>query len=154
MSAVIKEPEIAFRPMRDPDLPAVMEVERAAYPHPWSEAIFRDCLRVGYCCWLAMVDRQIVGHGVMSIAAGECHVLNICIHPDWQGRQLGRKILRRLLSIARRHNADTAFLEVRGSNRAAIALYETEGFGEVGIRRGYYPHKEGREDAIIMARPL
>jgi ribosomal-protein-alanine N-acetyltransferase len=90
----------------------------------------------------------------MSIAAGECHLLNLCVHPDWQGRQFGRKLLRWLLSIARRQNADTAFLEVRRSNRAAIALYETEGFGEVGIRRGYYPHKEGREDAIIMARPL
>jgi ribosomal-protein-alanine N-acetyltransferase len=154
MSAVINEPWIAFRPMRDVDLPAVMEVEGAAYPHPWSEGIFRDCLRVGYCCWVVLADRRVVGHGVMSVAVGECHILNLCVHPDWQGRRLGRTLLRRLLAIARRHNADTAFLEVRGSNQAALRLYRSEGFGEIGVRRGYYPHPRGREDAVIMARDL
>jgi ribosomal-protein-alanine N-acetyltransferase len=154
MSAVIKEPGVALRPMREIDIPAVMSVEIAAYPHPWTEGIFRDCLRVGYCCWVAVQQREIVGHGVMSVAAGECHVLNICVRPDWQGLQLGRTIVRRLLADARSHNADTAFLEVRVSNRTAIGLYESEGFGEVGLRRGYYPADQGREDAIIMARSL
>lgn len=140
--------------MREVDLSAVMEVERAAYQHPWSEAIFRDCLRVGYCCWVTLLDRRIVGHGIMSVAAGECHVLNLCVHPDWQGRRLGQRMLRSLLSIARSHSADTAFLEVRSSNRSAIGLYETEGFCEVGVRQGYYPLKDRSEDAIVMARPL
>jgi ribosomal-protein-alanine N-acetyltransferase len=90
----------------------------------------------------------------MAIAAGECHVLNVCVHPQWQGRTLGRRLLRRLLAVGRSHNADTAFLEVRVSNRTAIGLYESEGFCEVGIRRGYYPAVEGREDAIIMARSI
>jgi ribosomal-protein-alanine N-acetyltransferase len=103
---------------------------------------------------VALLDRRIVGHGIMSVAAGECHILNLCVHPDFQGRRLGRRMLRRLLDLARRHNADTAFLEVRGSNRPAITLYASEGFGEVGIRRGYYPRAEGREDAVIMARWL
>jgi ribosomal-protein-alanine N-acetyltransferase len=154
MSAVISEPGIALRPMQEADLRAVMEVEQAAYSHPWTKGIFRDCLRVGYSCWVILADRRIVGHGVMSVAAGECHLLNLCVHPDWQRRRLGRRMLRRLLAIARRRNADTAFLEVRGSNGAAIRLYESEGFSEVGTRRGYYPHAEGREDAVIMARPL
>lgn len=154
MSAVFNEPQVAFRPMRDADLPAVMEVERAAYPHPWSEGIFRDCLRVGYCCWLTLADHRIIGFGIMSTAVGECHILNLCIHPDWQGRQLGRKTLYRLFEIARRRKVETAFLEVRRSNRAAIALYEQEGFGEVGIRRRYYPCEGGWEDAIVMARQL
>jgi len=154
MSAVIKEPGAAFRPMRDVDIPAVLAVETAAYPFPWTDGIFRDCLRVGYCCWVAVQQREIVGHGVMSVAAGECHILNVCVHPDWQGRQLGRKMLRRLLAVGRGHSADTAFLEVRVSNRAAIRLYESEGFCEVGVRRGYYPADGGREDAVIMGRPL
>jgi ribosomal-protein-alanine N-acetyltransferase len=154
MSAVVKEPGLALRPMRDVDLPAVIAVETAAYAYPWTEGIFRDCLRVGYCCWVAAIGREVVGHGVMSVAAGECHILNVCVHPDWQGRQLGRKVLRRLLAIARSHNADTAFLEVRPSNLPAIALYNAEGFCEVGVRRGYYPASQGREDAVIMARSL
>jgi ribosomal-protein-alanine N-acetyltransferase len=62
--------------------------------------------------------------------------------------------LRRLLAIARQRNADTAFLEVRRSNGAAIHLYQAEGFCEVGLRRGYYPKGQGREDAILMAKPL
>lgn len=154
MSAVIKEPDFALRPMRDVDIPAVMVVETTAYPYPWTDGIFRDCLRVGYCCWVAVQQRDIIGYGIMSVAAGECHILNVCVHPDQQGRQLGRKMLRRLLALARNHSADTAFLEVRVSNRPAIGLYQSEGFCEVGIRRGYYPAGKGKEDAIVMARSL
>jgi [ribosomal protein S18]-alanine N-acetyltransferase len=154
MSAVIKEPAFMLRQMQDSDVPAVIAVERAAYPHPWTEAIFRDCLRVGYSCWVALHGAETIGHGVMQLAAGESHVLNLCVRPDWQRQELGRKILRRLLSIARDQNADTAFLEVRASNQTAIGLYQSEGFCEVGVRRGYYPALNGREDAIIMARSL
>ncbi len=154
MSAVIKEPEIAFRPMGEEDIAAVLAVETAAYRHPWTDGIFRDCLRVGYCCWVAEQAGAVVGHGVMSVAVGECHVLNVCVHPDWQGRQLGRRMLRRLLAIARGHHAENAFLEVRVSNRPAIGLYESEGFCEVAVRHGYYPADKGREDAVIMARSL
>ena len=90
----------------------------------------------------------------MSAAVGECHLLNLCVHPDWQGRGLGRRLLLRLFAIGKANNADTAFLEVRASNRRAIALYESEGFCEIGLRRGYYPAGDKREDAIVMARPL
>lgn len=154
MNAVVQEPRFALRPMREEDLAEVMAVEVQAYPHPWTEGIFRDCLRVGYCCWVGVVDRTLVGHGVMSVAAGECHILNLCVHPHWQGRRFGRKMLRRLLAVARTHGADTAFLEVRVSNQAALRLYQAEGFCEVGVRRGYYPADKGREDAVVMARSL
>jgi ribosomal-protein-alanine N-acetyltransferase len=152
--------------MYEADLPAVLTVENAAYSYPWTEGIFRDCLRVGYHCLVAEPvagnvpglapgdPRPLVGHAVMSAAVGECHLLNLCVHPDWQSRGLGRRILLRLFSIGRANNADTAFLEVRASNRRAIALYESEGFCEVGLRRGYYPAGDRREDAVVMARPL
>ncbi|MGA7979855.1 MAG: ribosomal protein S18-alanine N-acetyltransferase [Chromatiaceae bacterium] len=154
MSAVLQEPAFALRRMRDEDVPAVVVVERAAYPHPWTEGIFRDCLRVGYSCWVVEQATETVGHGIMQVAAGESHILNLCVHPQWQRRRLGRKILRRLLAVARAKNADTAFLEVRASNQPAVGLYESEGFCEVGVRRGYYPAVNGREDAIIMAKSL
>jgi ribosomal-protein-alanine N-acetyltransferase len=166
MNAVALGAGFALRHMYEADLPAVLAVENAAYPYPWTDGIFRDCLRVGYHCLVAAPAHEtvrrlapaapgpLVGHAVMSAAVGECHLLNLCVHPDWQRRGLGRRILLRLLAIGRANNADTAFLEVRANNRRAIALYESEGFCEVGLRRGYYPAGEQREDAIVMARPL
>ena len=154
MSAVLKDPLLRLRPMSEEDVEAVMEVERAAYPYPWSEGIFLDCLRVGYCCWVYTLDEMAIGHGVISVAAGECHLLNVCVHPRWQGHGLGRKLLRHLLEIGRRHQADTAFLEGRASHAPAIALYLAEGFNEVGRRRDYYPGAKGREDALVFARDL
>jgi ribosomal-protein-alanine N-acetyltransferase len=144
--------------MQESDLPGVMLAERAAYAAPWSEGIFRDCLRVRYCCLVAEDALGIIGHGVMSVAAGDCHILNVCVHPDFQRRGIGRRMLRRLIALARRQDADSAFLEVRESNAGAIALYRSEGFDEIGMRRAYYPPsipgREEREDALVMARAL
>ncbi|MCB1790206.1 MAG: ribosomal protein S18-alanine N-acetyltransferase [Gammaproteobacteria bacterium] len=154
MSAVLKDPTTELRPMSLDDLGKVVAVEHSAYSHPWSEGILRDCLRVGYSCWVCLLDGEIVGHAVMSLAVGESHLLNICVGPSWQGRGLGRRMLRRMFRVASEHNADTMFLEVRESNRSARALYEGEGFVEIGQRREYYPAERGREDAIVYARTL
>ncbi len=154
MNAVLKDPLLRLRPMSEEDVEAVIEVERAAYPYPWTAGIFQDCLRVGYCCWVYVLDDMPVGHGVISIAAGECHILNVCVHPQWQGQGLGRKMLRHMLNLGRRHRADTAFLEARASNASAIGLYHAEGFNEVGRRRDYYPHDKGHEDALVFAKNL
>lgn len=154
MSAVLHELTPFIRPMRADDLSDVIEVEHSAYTHPWSEGILRDCLRVGYSCWVCELGDEIVGHAVMSVAVGEAHLLNICVGPAWQGRGLGRRMLRRMLRIAAERNADTMFLEVRASNDCARTLYEAEGFGEIGRRRDYYPGHRGREDAIVYAKAL
>lgn len=154
MSAVLKNPAPSFRLMMDTDLPAIMDIENCAYSHPWSEAIFQDCLRVGYCCWVLELDRKIIGYCVMSVGAGECHLLNLCIEPDLQNKGYGALLLDHMLDIAKSHHADTAFLEVRPSNQYAIKLYQRAGFDEVGMRRDYYPAYIGREDALILARTL
>ena len=96
----------------------------------------------------------IVGYGIISIAAGEGHILNICIDPLEQGRGHGRRLLRSLVQVARMHHAERIFLEVRPSNPRAIALYFDEGFNEIGRRPRYYPAHMGREDAIVMAMEL
>ncbi len=150
----MKDPLLRLRPMREADVDAVMEVETSAYDYPWTAGIFQDCLRVGYCSWVCVLDEKIIGHGVMSVVAGECHILNVCLHPDWQNRGLGRRLVRRLLNIARQRQADTAFLEVRESNRVALALYRSMGFNEIGVRRGYYPAPNGRENAQVLAVSL
>lgn len=144
----------SMRPMRATDVDAVMEVELRAYPFPWTRGIFDDCLRAGYPAWLLHVDGRLAGYGVLSIAAGEAHVLNVCIDPALQGGGLGRRLFRALIDIARHHDAERVFLEVRPSNPHAIALYHDEGFNEIGRRPRYYPAHTGREDAIVMAREL
>ena len=155
MSAVVKSRLPDFRPMLEDDLDEVLDVERSVYEFPWSRTIFADCLRVGYCCWVMHDDRgRIDGYGVMSVAAGECHILNLCVRHQVQGQGYGGLLLHYLLDIAARHKADIAFLEVRPSNAIARHLYEKAGFNEVGMRRNYYPAREGREDAIIMARSI
>jgi len=144
----------SLRPMRDDDLDQVMRIELRAYPFPWTVGIFRDCLRAAYPAWVLLEEGRIIGYGVLSVAAGEAHVLNVCVDPDDQGRGHGRRMLRALVNAARGHGAQRVFLEVRPSNPAAIALYHDEGFNEIGRRPRYYPAHEGREDAIVMAREL
>lgn len=155
MSAAVLSPDRPrLRPMREADLGAVLEVERAAYEFPWSRAIFRDCLRVGYYCFVYETAGGLVGHGIVSIGTDECHLLNICVHPDYQRRGLGRALVNFLLAFARRKRARVALLEVRVSNISAYKLYTRLGFDEIGIRKDYYPARYGREDAIILARDL
>ena len=154
MSAVLEEAMLVFRPMAEDDLPGIMSVEQAAYEFPWGETVFRDCLRVGYCCWILECDNELVAHGIMSVVAGESRILNLCVHPEMQNAGLGKEMLNHLLDIARQHHAEIVFLEVRPSNKVAQKLYSKAGFDEVGIRSAYYPAEDGREDALIMARNL
>jgi ribosomal-protein-alanine N-acetyltransferase len=154
MSAILKDPLLQIRPMRESDIDAVMAVEQRGYPFPWSEGNFRDCLRAGYHSWVLTLDARIIGYGVMSVFVGEAQILNLCIDPEMQGQGLGRRLLQRLLNEAKAHNADTAFLEVRASNQAAITLYLSSGFNQIGARRDYYPAAGGREDALILGLSL
>jgi [ribosomal protein S18]-alanine N-acetyltransferase len=155
LSARLNDPLLRLRPMRQEDLPQVLAIEEAVYPFPWSLGIFQDCLRVGYCCWLAEFDDVVIGYGVMSIVIDECHILNLCIHPDRQNRGMGRKLIERLLKLARQHGAESAFLEVRESNQIALTLYGHLGFVEIGRRRDYYPAVgDEREDALVMTLEL
>ena len=154
MSAQPREAVPVLRAMRDGDLDRVVEIEQRAYPFPWTPGIFRDCLRAGYGCWvLERVDR-IIGYGILSVAAGEAHVLNVCVAPEAQGEGHGRRLVKRLLDLARWHQAERVYLEVRPSNPRAIALYHDIGFNEIGRRPNYYPASNGREDAIVMAIEL
>ncbi len=137
--------------MRIEDLDTVSALENISYDFPWSAGIFSDCVKAGHPCWVLCVDEVIAGYGILSMGAGEAHLLNICIDPAWRGQGLGRHLLRRLLDIARWNGAERLFLEVRPSNPLAKTLYESVGFAEIGRRPRYYPARTGREDAIVMA---
>ncbi len=154
MSAVVQTPELWIRPMTTQDLEQIMHIEQVMYPFPWTRRIFEDCLRVGYRCHVGEVEGNFAGYGVMSIGAGEAHVLNLCVAGEFQRRGLAREILCLLLDEADKLEVRDVFLEVRPSNIAAITLYEQMGFNQVGLRKDYYPAEEGREDAIIFASSL
>lgn len=143
-----------LRLIKQADVDAIMAVELRAYPFPWTAGIFRDCLYAGHECWLLEGQRGLIGYFVMSCAAGEGHLLNLCVSPEHQGHGQGRRLLKQVYEVARWHNLQRIFLEVRPSNPHAIALYESEGFNEIGIRPNYYPAVKGREDGIVMAIEL
>jgi ribosomal-protein-alanine N-acetyltransferase len=143
-----------FRPMAADDVAAVVRLEHSVYPFPWSEQIFRDCLRVGYDCWVVESAAGVDGYGIMSMGAGECHILNLCVAPDLRRRGVARALLTMLLLRARRAGMLHAFLEVRPSNAPAMSLYESMGFQRIGLRRGYYQAQGGREDAIVYRKAL
>lgn len=144
---------LTYREMSLTDLDQVLENETRAYQFPWTRGIFMDCFRGRNICRVACVDGQIVGHAVMSVAAGEANLLNVCIQRDAQGSGLGRAFMHHLIDHVRKLGAQTMFLEVRPSNKVAIALYLSLGFVQVGIRKAYYQGLKGREDAQVMALP-
>ncbi len=154
MSAANELALASLRPMQKEDVEAVMAIEVASYEFPWKESIYFDCLKVGYSCWVIEYGEKVVGYGVMSAAAGEAHILNLCVREDFRRYGLGRMLLDHMIGLAGDHKAETLFLEVRPSNIAAYRLYEDAGFSEVGMRKNYYPACEGREDAIIMAKEI
>ena len=147
-------PEVGIRPMTEADVGQVFAIERASYQFPWSEGIFRDCLRVGYVCRVLSADGLVIGYGVMSVGAGEAHVLNLCVADEYRCRGLGRRMLAYLLERGAGAGMSEAFLEVRPSNTAAIRLYLAVGFEQVGMRRGYYQAVGGREDAAVLRLSL
>ena len=154
MSTLLKDQLLQIHPMQVDELDAVMEIETQAYEFPWTNGNFCDCIRSNYYCCVYRRDEQYVGYGVMSVIAGEAQILNICIDPVMQGQGLGRRLLRHLIAAAGKNGADTVFLEVRASNQAAYGLYDSLGFNEIGLRHGYYPAKNGREDAVVLALSL
>ena len=144
-------PEVHIRPMMEIDLPDVAAIEQTSYAFPWSENIFRDCLRVGYTCRALDLAGQVIGYGVMSLGAGEAHILNVCVRDEF--RSVGfRPPAARTPDGTRRRRAASMRPSSRSgpSNLAAIRLYQRLGFEQIGIRRGYYQAPDGREDAIVL----
>jgi ribosomal-protein-alanine N-acetyltransferase len=142
------------RLIKQADIDAVMAIELREYPFPWTAGIFRDCLTAGHECWLMEARTGIIGYFVLSCAVGEGHLLNLCVATEHQGHGQGRRLLKQVFEVARWHQLQRVFLEVRPSNPHAIALYDSEGFNEIGRRPNYYPAVKGREDGIVMAIEL
>jgi ribosomal-protein-alanine N-acetyltransferase len=148
------EAEVSIRKMRHEDLPHVSDIERRSYDFPWSHGVFRDCLLAGYHCIILERDGDVAGYGILSVAAGEAHILNLCVEQTWRAHGYGERLLDEMLFTARTSSVREIFLEVRPSNENALALYKKKGFYKVANRPAYYQASEGREDAAVLAKKL
>ncbi|MBI1174574.1 MAG: ribosomal-protein-alanine N-acetyltransferase [Sideroxydans sp.] len=136
------------------DIEAVMRIERRIYPYPWTQGNFSDALNSGYLCQVAELGGKMIGYVVIMPAVDEVQLLNLGIDAAYQGKGLGGALLEEAMAQARAQQMQRMLLEVRPSNIAALALYRKHGFREIGLRRGYYPADNGREDAMVMERIL
>lgn len=150
MSANPSSVHCVVRRLNADDLDRMIEIEQAAYPYPWTRGIFADCIGVGYDCWGLQVGSDLVGYCIQTHAAGENHLLNLCIAPERQRQGLGSILLDHAIKLARLQQCFCIFLEVRPSNPPGIKLYRKNGFTVVGERPDYYRSDQGRESALVM----
>lgn len=140
--------------MRPADVKAVAEVERSSYRFPWTIGVIRDCLLAGYHGQVLELDGVINGYSIMSASGLEAHLLNLCVHPSSKRLGYGRRLLNAALLRAEELAVERVFLEVRPLNYAAIGLYRSSGFRQIGTRPSYYQSDDGREDAVIFAATI
>lgn len=159
MSAVLKSRAWQLVPMTLADIARVVSIENTIYDFPWTPGNFSDSLDAGYQCWLC-VDEQagaqdaLAGYAVVMLVAGEAHLLNLSVARAAQGRGVGGQLLDALMAAALAQGAHDMLLEVRPSNTAGRALYARAGFNQLGVRKNYYPARDGREDALVLGHPL
>ena len=150
MSAELRPVLATIREMRQTDVTMAATIEQSAYEFPWSSGIFRDCLLAGYTSLVLEHGGKVIGYGILSVAAGEAHLLNLVVSLSARGMGNGRRLLEHLMDLARSAGADGMYLEVRPSNLRALALYERAGFEVIGRRAGYYRARGGTEDAVVL----
>ncbi len=142
-------------PLAPDRIPEIMRLEQAIYPFPWTSGNFEDALRSGYSAWTLVSETEaIIAYAVAMLAVDEAHLLNLAVDPQLQRRGYGWRLLDWMARIMREYGARFLLLEVRPSNTEALRLYRQYGFEPIGIRRGYYPARRGREDAIVMRTAL
>ena len=132
------------------DLSEVVKIEQTCYPFPWTLEIFKGCLKAGYACFGLQLGDDLAGYSVSNWGVGECHLLNLCVDPQWQRQRYGSVLLEQAIGSAMQGKCSSMFLEVRPSNRAAKAIYRKRGFYVVGERPDYYRAEKGRENAFVM----
>lgn len=154
MISRIEEVPVRVRAMTHDDIGIVADIERRSYDFPWSHGVFRDCMLAGYICLIFERGGYPVGYGILSIAAGEGHILNLCMDPGFRGLGYGQRLLEEIIDRARYAEVAIVYLEVRPSNVSALALYRKKGFRKIAKRPSYYQAREGREDADVLSLRL
>jgi len=133
------------------DVDAIHALEKMAQSHPMTKSVMLSCLSKRYFNARLYVDEQLAGFYIGEFVLDESSLIEICIHPDFQGKGLGRQLLAHYIEQAKSKGGMSCWLEVRESNKAAFALYQSMDFNEVDRRINYYPTESGKEDAIMMS---
>jgi len=145
---------IEIRLAQDSDLDVIFKNEKAAYDIPWSEKLLKDCLDSRYTCWLMLQNKRPIGHMIFQKVLDEIHLHNVCVNPQFQKNGYGSLWIDHLYGYAKKNLVKDIILEVRVSNLTAKKLYAKRGFREIGLRKGYYKAKDGKEDALVMKAHL
>ena len=161
--------ELCFSPMALTDLDAVLAIESVSHHHPWTHGNFSDSLTAGHWAYCirpqgeaaiegSYLDPQILwAYCVLFPAVDELHLLNITVSPKLRRLGIGIKMMHAIEGVAAQQNMPRIILEVRPSNRSALALYEYLGYEQIGLRKSYYPAETGsqlREDALVLAKSI
>jgi ribosomal-protein-alanine N-acetyltransferase len=151
MITPIQKIPVQVRTMSPSDLPQVSDIERRSYEYPWSQPVFRDCLLAGYTAVVLEHGDAIAGYSILSVAAGEAHILNLCVDKEFRKLGYGDRLLEEILERAKGAGVKQVFLEVRPSNVEALSLYRKKGFRQIAERPAYYQAHDGREDAAVLS---
>lgn len=136
------------------DIDAVVSLDHRAFEFPWSREDFEGSLKFGHQFLLLKDGETLLAAAVYMQIFEQSELLTIAVDPQYQGRGLGKLLITEMISRLMANHAESLFLEVRVSNTRAIALYHSVGFQEISRRKGYYPTRDGREDAIVMQKLL
>ena len=138
---------ILIRPLGEEDVDAVLRIEEATYPTPWTRGIFRDELAApGRVYLVADANGEVVGYSGLMLVLPEAHVTSVTVDPQRRGSRIGTRLMLRISEEALAAGSKSLTLEVRISNRNAQALYQRFGMAPVGVRKRYYKD----EDALVM----
>ena len=150
-TAAALTPEL--RRMTHDHVSRVMEIEQVSFQPSWTDISFHILIDRGCECWILKAEHRMAGYGVCQAEGSLAHILNICVDRQSRGQGYGRKLLNHLL---RQVGSDVkyAVLEVRRSNSKALNLYRSSGFQRQSVKPDYYPTDNGREDAIVLVKPL
>lgn len=159
--AALEPAGITITPISEHDLLEIVEIEEQSGVSRWGWAAYyaelqgpnRDLMLIARPAngWI-VEPGPIAGYIVARETAGELHINNVAVRPEFRRRGIGAALLGRILHEARRRKANAAFLEVRSANLPAQALYEKSGFRPIARRTNYY--SEPPEDAVVMSLVL
>ena len=141
-------------PLVQSEVELILPIENACHAYPSSLDLLNTCFSKRYRNAKLTANGEVVGFYLAELLIDEMTLHDICVAPEAQGNGYGRLLLDHFIDMAKTHKAVQLWLEVRKSNEAAIALYQSSGFDVVGTRQGYYPSPGGREDALLMGSAI
>lgn len=145
--------EYRLTEMRKEHIAQIAELEKLCFSDPWNEAALLPELSNPLSVWLVAEQKgRVLGYIGSQTVLDETDLMNLAVSPDCRRQGLASALLRALSDAVRQRGAEFLTLEVRCGNRAAISLYESMGFYQIGRRPGYYFHP--REDALIFRKEL